>query len=34
LGKEGQKFDIIFLDPPYHEDYETKTLARITLYGC
>lgn len=33
LGKEGQKFDIIFLDPPYHEDYEIKTLACIALYG-
>jgi 16S rRNA (guanine(966)-N(2))-methyltransferase RsmD len=32
LGKEGQKFDIIFLDPPYHEDYEIKTLAGIALY--
>jgi 16S rRNA (guanine(966)-N(2))-methyltransferase RsmD len=33
LGKEGQKFDIIFLDPPYHEDYEIKTLACIALCG-
>ncbi len=33
LGKEGQKFDIIFLDPPYHEDYEVITLAGIALSG-
>lgn len=33
LGKEGQKFDIIFLDPPYLKDFETGTLAGIAGYG-
>lgn len=32
LGSENQKFDIIFLDPPYLKDYETSTLAGIARH--
>jgi 16S rRNA (guanine966-N2)-methyltransferase len=32
LGKEGQKFDIVFLDPPYLKSYETIALAGIARY--
>jgi 16S rRNA (guanine(966)-N(2))-methyltransferase RsmD len=33
LGREGQDFDIIFLDPPYLKDFETATLAGIAGHG-
>ncbi|WP_134213115.1 16S rRNA (guanine(966)-N(2))-methyltransferase RsmD [Pelotomaculum propionicicum] len=29
LGREGLKFDLIFLDPPYLKDFETSTLAAV-----
>lgn len=29
LGKEGQKFDIIFMDPPYHHDLVEGALRGI-----
>ncbi|OPX84191.1 MAG: Ribosomal RNA small subunit methyltransferase D [Pelotomaculum sp. PtaB.Bin104] len=29
LGREGQKFDIIFVDPPYHKDLVPGTLEGI-----
>jgi 16S rRNA G966 N2-methylase RsmD len=32
LGSEGQKFDIVFLDPPYLKDYEISTLAGIAKH--
>lgn len=31
LGKKKKSFDLIFLDPPYYEGLEEKTLARIFL---
>lgn len=33
LGGEGQKFDLIFLDPPYLKDFEKSTLAGIARHG-
>jgi 16S rRNA (guanine966-N2)-methyltransferase len=30
LAKKGQKFDIIFLDPPYYQDLSKKTLQTLT----
>lgn len=32
LCKNGKKFDIIFLDPPYHEDMAKKTLQMLSGY--
>jgi 16S rRNA (guanine966-N2)-methyltransferase len=32
LGSEGQKFDLIFLDPPYLKDNEINTLAGIARH--
>ncbi len=32
LGSENQVFDIIFLDPPYHNNYEADTLAGIARH--
>jgi 16S rRNA G966 N2-methylase RsmD len=29
LQKEGYKFDIIFLDPPYNSDFDIKALNEI-----
>lgn len=31
LGREGRKFDLIFLDPPYLKDFEASTLAGIVF---
>jgi len=31
LGREGLKFDLIFLDPPYLKDFEASTLAGIAI---
>lgn len=33
LSRKGEKFDIIFLDPPYQEELCTKTLETIQKYG-
>lgn len=33
LGREGQRFDIVFLDPPYLKDFEKRTLAGIVGHG-
>lgn len=33
LGREGQGFDIIFLDPPYLMNFEAATLAGIAGHG-
>ncbi len=33
IHEEGQKFDIIFLDPPYSCDYEEKVLKLIVEYN-
>lgn len=30
LGKRGEKFDIIFLDPPYYKDLTKKTLQILS----
>lgn len=30
LDKEGKKFDIIFLDPPYYKDLAKKTLINVS----
>lgn len=32
LGSENRVFDIIFLDPPYHKNYEADTLAGIARH--
>ena len=32
LQRQGRKFDIIFLDPPYHEDMAKKTLQTLSAY--
>lgn len=32
LQKEGQKYDIIFLDPPYHKDIAKNCLINIDYY--
>ena len=32
LQKEGRKFDIIFLDPPYHKGMAKKTLQTLSAY--
>ncbi len=31
--REGKKFDIVFLDPPYHTDFGEEALALIRRYG-
>lgn len=33
LGKQGKKFDIIYADPPYRKDYETKLLYALEESG-
>ena len=33
LGNEGRKFDIIFLDPPYLQEYEERVLHKISMYS-
>ena len=33
LSKEGIKFDIIYLDPPYKSDYAVESLALIEKYN-
>lgn len=33
LARKGEKFDIIFLDPPYQDEVCTKTLAAIQKHG-
>lgn len=33
LGKEGRRFDVVFLDPPYLKDYEAGTLGGIAGHG-
>ena len=33
LGKEGQNFDLVFLDPPYLKDFESGALAGIAGHG-
>jgi len=33
LGRDGQRFDIIFLDPPYLKDFETGALDGIARHG-
>lgn len=30
LSKEGRKFDIVFMDPPYYQDMAKKTLQTLT----
>ena len=30
LGRKNEKFDIIFLDPPYKENISTKTIEKIS----
>ena len=32
LDKRGEKFDIIFLDPPYYQDFAKKTLKILSRY--
>ena len=32
LGKRGERFDIIFLDPPYYRDLAKKTLKMFSRY--
>lgn len=32
LGRKNEKFDIIFLDPPYKENISTKTIEKIFEY--
>ena len=32
LHKEGRKFDIVFLDPPYYKDLAKKTLQMLGAY--
>ncbi len=32
LAKDGKKFDIIFLDPPYYQDMAKKTLQTLSAY--
>ncbi|MDP1852782.1 MAG: 16S rRNA (guanine(966)-N(2))-methyltransferase RsmD [Candidatus Omnitrophota bacterium] len=32
LSKEGRKFDIIFMDPPYYQDMAKKTLQTLAAY--
>jgi len=32
LREKGRKFDIVFLDPPYHEDLPKKTLQTLGAY--
>lgn len=32
LYKEGRKFDIVFLDPPYYHNLAKKTLQRLAAY--
>lgn len=33
LARKGEKFDIIFMDPPYQEELCTKTLEAIQKHG-
>lgn len=33
LSRKGEKFDIIFLDPPYQDELCTKTLQAIQKHG-
>lgn len=33
LKNEGLVFDLIFMDPPYSKDFETRTLAGIAIHG-
>jgi len=33
FGVRGIKFDLIFLDPPYHSDFAIKTLKKIREYN-
>jgi 16S rRNA (guanine(966)-N(2))-methyltransferase RsmD len=32
LDKDGKKFDVIFLDPPYHQEMAKKTLQTLSSY--
>ena len=32
LARDGRRFDIIFLDPPYHDDLAKKTLQTLGAY--
>ncbi len=32
LGQQDEKFDIIFLDPPYYRDFAKKTLKILSHY--
>ena len=33
LGKNNEKFDIIFLDPPYHNEFAEKTINLVIKNG-
>jgi len=33
MGRKGEKFDLVFLDPPYQEELVDKTLNMIQLAG-
>lgn len=33
MGRKGEKFDLVFLDPPYQEELVDKTLKMILLAG-
>lgn len=33
LSNKGEKFDLIFMDPPYKENLTTETLEKISLFN-
>ena len=33
LGRQGRVFDIVFLDPPYHQGFGQKALRRVSELG-
>lgn len=34
LASRGERFDLIFMDPPYNEDWVNPTLERLLVSGC